>query len=121
MNQSRWVYGGVQIAGRVNQLNNTNSALNNSSMNAVQKEITVYRLWGGNAHSLGGYWTPVNPNTVANYRDHAGLPHSNTGRIDTEAIIKNTYGVIPIKPALPLDGNRGGLPKILIPKAKYQV
>ena len=91
-----------------------------------QKEITVYRVFGGDARVYGHSWTPIDPRTVENYRNFAGLPSggasgaNNTadfmviGKMNPDAIVKQ-------RPALPLDGNEGGLPEILIDKPEVSV
>lgn len=57
---------------------------------------------------------------VDNYRDAAGLPNQNSGRFVSEGTIKNSEG-IKIKNADPLDGNKGGLDQVYIPKPENQV
>jgi RHS repeat-associated protein len=87
---------------------------------APTKGTKVYRVYGENNNPLGQSWTTVDPSTVPNYRDAAGLPDVNTGRFVIEGTIINPTGITTRK-ALPLDGNKGGLAEILIPDAKTQV
>lgn len=75
----------------------------------------VYRVYGGDSKPGGASWTPVNPASVPNYRDAAGLPTGNTGRFVIEGTIQDPSKVIKVRPALPLDGNKGGLPEYIIP------
>ena len=111
------VYGGVQIAGSLNQLN---SAQGKPLVNSVFQGKTVYRVWGNEAGPHGRSWTTVNPNTVAQYRDAAGLPNQNAGRFVSEGILRNTTGVTH-QGATPLHGNKGGLSEVVIPNAQKQV
>jgi hypothetical protein len=80
----------------------------------------VYRVWGDKSHSDGRSWTTIDPSTVPNYRDAAGLPETNTGRfVSVGKLVDNTG--ITTRPALPLDGNRGGMSEIIIPNPNNQV
>ena len=73
----------------------------------------VYRVYGGGSHLWGRSWTPVDPRTVKNYRDAAGLPSGgmsgsrNTGEYLAIGILHDKTGV-KSRLALPLDGNSGG-------------
>src|SRR5262249_31381899 len=40
----------------------------------------VFRVWGDGSKPWGPSWTPVDPRTVPNYRNAAGLPSKNSGR-----------------------------------------
>jgi len=80
----------------------------------------VYRVFGEANRPLGESWTTVNPLRTGNYRDAAGLPDVNTGRFVVEGRLINNEGVR-LRSALPLDGNKGGLPEVLIPNAATQV
>jgi RHS repeat-associated protein len=80
----------------------------------------VYRVWGDDAGANGSSWTTVDPRTVENYRDVAGLPDQNTGRFVSEGILQDTTGVS-VKTADPLHGNAGGLPEVVIPNPAQQV
>jgi len=75
--------------------------------------IDVFRVYGGEAKPDGFSWTPINPNSVGNYRDAAGLPNVNTGRFVIEGSV-NGSSIIKSRSALPLDGNRGGLLEYII-------
>ena len=79
----------------------------------------VYRVSGGDAKVNGYSWTPVDPASVENFRDAAGLPSGGeSGKINTgQYITKGTVvkgDIIKQKPATPLDGNKGGLPEFII-------
>ena len=87
---------------------------------SLQSGTTVYRVWGGKALEDGRSWTTVNPTTVDNYRNLAGLPPENTGQFMSQGVLKNSIG-IQIKPATPLAGNIGGLPELVIPNASKRV
>ncbi|MDY0078891.1 MAG: RHS repeat-associated core domain-containing protein, partial [Bacteroidales bacterium] len=80
---------------------------------------TVYRVYGGDAKAGGFSWTPKNPGKVGDFRNAAGLPSggasgvNNTGRF----VIKGTVNhrtIIKTRSAVPLDGNKGGLPEYII-------
>jgi hypothetical protein len=74
----------------------------------------VYRVYGGDSKPLSFSWTPENPNTIANFRDVAGLPSggasgaNNTGRFVIEGTV-DIGDIKGIKLADALDGNKGGL------------
>jgi hypothetical protein len=79
----------------------------------------VYRVFGADARAQGFSWTPVNPNSVQNFRNLAGLPSNGAsgslnsanfmviGKVKAENIIETRL-------ALPLDGNVGGLVEYII-------
>jgi hypothetical protein len=62
----------------------------------------------------------VDPRTISNFRNVAGLPVQNTGRFLSEGVLWNADGVL-IRPALPLKGNVGGIPEFVIPNPAAQV
>ena len=72
----------------------------------------VYRVWGDRARPNGRSWTPINPGSVPNYRQAAGLPVQNTGRFVSEGIIVDASG-IRVQNAIPLHGNPGKRSRIL--------
>jgi RHS repeat-associated protein len=81
--------------------------------------IDVYRVFGGDARAQGFSWTTVDPRTVKNFRDGAGLPTGGaSGSTNTaDFLIKGRVqrsDVLEFKMADPLDGNRGGLPELKI-------
>jgi hypothetical protein len=80
----------------------------------------VYRVWGDEAGSFGRSWTRINPNKVSNYRNEAGLPDKNTARFASEGRINSLDGVEQ-RPAIELDGNKGGLDELVIPNPIIQV
>lgn len=116
---SFFVYGGVSVQARVNQVKG-GGALGGSAVGASLIGQKVYRAWSGDSRPTGASWTTVDPRTVANFRDAAGLPNQNTARFVSEGVLKSTTGVIQ-RAALPLDGNRGGLTELLIPNAEKNV
>jgi hypothetical protein len=86
---------------------------------ATQSEITVYRVFGGDARAQGFSWTTVDPRTVSNFRNGLGLPSGGaSGSTNTaDFLIKGTVkrsDVLEFKLADPLDGNMGGLPELKI-------
>jgi hypothetical protein len=82
---------------------------------------TLYRVYGGDSAAGGASWSPVNPGSVANYRDVAGLPSggasgfNNTGRFVIEGTLQDPASVVNVRSALPLDGNSGGILEYVIP------
>jgi RHS repeat-associated protein len=81
--------------------------------------IDVYRVFGGDARAQGFSWTTKDPRKVDNFRDAAGLPSGGaSGATNTaDFLIKgkaNASDIIKSRSALPLDGNKGGLPELII-------
>lgn len=81
--------------------------------------VDVYRVFGGDARAQGFSWTTVDPRSVGDFRDAAGLPSGGeSGATNTaEFLIKGTVNasdIIKSRSALPLDGNRGGLKELII-------
>ena len=92
----------------------------------VEVGQTVYRVWGqgaeGGARPWGRYWSRVDPRTVENYRDEAGLPDVNPARFLSIGRLRGTGGV-EVTPggAAPLDGNVGGIDEIKVPWPTLQI
>lgn len=85
----------------------------------ANKAVNVFRVFGGDAKASGFSWTPKDPINVANFRDAAGLPSGGaSGAMNTaESLIQGTVknkNIIQKRSALPLDGNKGGLPEYII-------
>ena len=80
----------------------------------------VYRVVSSPEFAYGQSWTPIDPRMVPNYRDVAGLPsggesgYNNTGDYLVTGVLINPMGIELIRPALPLDGNKGGLIEYVI-------
>ena len=95
----------------------------NSGVPALQNGDTVYRVYGGDSSLIGASWTTVNPSSVPNYRDAAGLPSgglskaNNTGRFVLERVVKVSSQCVKSQFASPLDGMKGGIPEYIIPNA----
>ncbi len=86
---------------------------------SVNREITVYRVFGGDSRAQGFSWTPLNPAKIKDFRNLAGLPSGGkSGAINTaNFLIKgkvNPAKIIEIRGAKPLDGNKGGLIEYII-------
>jgi RHS repeat-associated protein len=126
-----WFATGSKLAGKAvdlakptkNILGDTARVANDNAKSPLGEK--VYRVYSGDSQPFGQYWSPVDPRTVPNYRDAAGLPSKpgeamNTGRFVIEGRITNPTG-IKLGPASPLHGNRGGLPEYKIPDAASQV
>lgn len=81
----------------------------------------LYRVYGGDSAPGGASWSPVNPNSVPNYRDVAGLPSggesgaTNSGRFVIEGTLQDPSAVVLTREALPLDGTSGGIPEYIVP------
>ncbi|MDO5665166.1 MAG: DUF6443 domain-containing protein [Bacteroidia bacterium] len=91
----------------------------NVSMSTTKGEVTVYRVFGGDARAQGFSWTTKNPTSVKDFRNAAGLPSGGaSGATNTaDFMIKgkvNSSNIIQSRSALPLDGNKGGLPELII-------
>ena len=87
--------------------------------NKANATVDVYRVFGGDARAKGFSWTTKDPRKVRNFRDAAGLPSGGaSGSTNTsDFLIKgkaNTSDIIKSRSALPLDGNMGGLPELII-------
>jgi hypothetical protein len=84
----------------------------------------VYRVFGNRAKAYGRSWTPIDPRTVPNYAEAAGLPEGNSGKYLSEGTLINTQGV-QARTALQVDtkyGLRsGGLPEYVVPDPKNQI
>lgn len=87
---------------------------------AVGEGTKVFRVWGDEAGASGRSWTTVDPRTVPNYRNAAGLPVQNSGRFISEGVLSNTQGVT-TRGALPLHGNAGGLSEVIVPNPTTQI
>lgn len=82
---------------------------------------TVYRVYGGDSAAGGASWSPVDPSTVADFRNLAGLPSggasaaTNTGQFVIEGTLVDPSTVVIQRGALRVDGLDGGLPEYVIP------
>lgn len=82
---------------------------------------TIYRVYGGDSKAGGASWSPVDPRSVPDFRDAAGLLSggasgaANTGRFVIEGTLTDPSAVVLQRSALPLDGMKGGLPEYIIP------
>ena len=79
----------------------------------------MYRAFGGDARAQGFSWTTENPATVKDFRNLAGLPSggasgaTNSAEFMVKGQVKAS-DIIKTRSALPLDGNDGGLPELII-------
>ena len=86
---------------------------------AAKEEITVYRVFGGDARAQGFSWTTENPATVKDFRNLAGLPSGGaSGATNTADFVLSgqvkASDILETRSALPLDGNAGGLLELII-------
>lgn len=118
------VGGGVPAAVRGGSaiLNWLDSLIGGSTESAAPKAgQKVFWVYGGDSAAGGASWSPVNPANVPNFRNVAGLPSggasgaTNAGRFVIEGTLQDAGAVVKVRPALPLDGNAGGLTEYIIP------
>ena len=115
---SFFVYGGVQIQPQINTVPG-GGALGGSAVDSAAFD-KVYRVYGDSAGAYGHSWTTTNPGSVSDFRNQAGLPDQNTGRFVIEGRLVDTCGVSS-RDALPLHGNVGGAPEIIVPNPQVQI
>jgi RHS repeat-associated protein len=91
---------------------------------AVDVGTTVYRVYGGGSTAFGNpsgsYWTTVDPTTVSNYANAAGLPTTNTGQFMITGTINDMTGAT-TGTAAPIGAMTGGLPEVVVPNAACQI
>jgi RHS repeat-associated protein len=75
--------------------------------------ITVYRVWGGESTPFGRFWATVNPLSITNYAQRAGLPPNNSGAYLTIGRLHSMEGVT-INSAPGIGLNPGGLMQYII-------
>ena len=90
-----------------------------TGVRAGDEMVDVYRVFGGDARAQGFSWTTVDPRTVSNFRNAAGLPSGGaSGATNTADFLiqgqARASDIIKSRAALPLDGNVGGLPELII-------
>ena len=85
------------------------NAIGGAAMMAGNATTKVYRVYGGKSDPIGTYWTPINPNSVNNYRNTAGLPPENAGRFVIEATTHNSNIRVTPGGAIRIGNNAGGL------------
>jgi hypothetical protein len=84
-----------------------------------EKMVPVFRVFGGQSQQAGFSWTPVDPRTVPNFRDAAGLPPENTGEFLVEGVVRPS-DILIVRPARPIPPNRGGLTEYVINPANVR-
>jgi RHS repeat-associated protein len=88
---------------------------------SVEEGTKVFRVFGGEARGLGQSWTTVDPGTVTNFREAAGLYPTNTGQFVVQGKLMSTEGVL-LKRADPGPGGiGGGISEVVVPNAAGQV
>jgi hypothetical protein len=100
-----------------------------AGMGGAEVGQTVYRVWGrgDNPDESGSrpwskYWSRIDPRTVDDYRDAAGLPDENAGRFLSVGILRGTGGVsVTEGGATSLGSNNGGIDELYIPYPTLQV
>lgn len=113
---------GVRIYEKMTSNDRATSPATSESTDRSQRQepTTVYRLSGGISGPLGHSWTTVDPRTMSNPRDSLGLPNGNTATTLSTRQLVDTEGVAR-RAALPLDGNQGGAPELLVPNPAGQI
>ena len=92
----------------------------------VEVGQTVFRVAGrteaGGARPWGQFWSRVDPRTVSDYRDAAGLPLQNPARFLLIGRLRGAGGV-EVTPggAVPLGGTAGGTDEIRVPYPSLQI
>jgi hypothetical protein len=92
------------------------------SLGDAEAGQTVYRVWGASENQIesgarpwGQYWSRVDPRTVLDYRDVAGLPDENPGRfLSVGALLDTSTTEVTEGGAAALDGNVGGIDELKI-------
>ena len=98
---------------------------------AASQGTRVFRVWGRDASNpdlaanqsgpWGRSWTRVDPRTVPNYRNAAGLPNdANLGRFMSVGRLADTTDVVTTT-ASRIGENVGGLDEVFIPNPEQQV
>jgi hypothetical protein len=111
----------------INYLGASNPALGGNSggekekpKSEVSNGTTVYRVYGGESGPDGKSWTTIDPRTVQDYSNAAGLPPQNTGEyLSIGELIDNTG--VTTRNALQIGSNTGGLFEVVIPNPSTQV
>jgi len=111
----------ARSSGAINQVNVEFDVILGARLiyNAATAATNVYRVFGEDSRAQGFSWTTENPNTIDNFRNAAGLPSGGASGFNNSAQFMiegkvNTFNIINIRPALPLDGNIGGLRELII-------
>ena len=88
---------------------------------ATAEGTQLFRVFGNEAKGLGQYYTTVNPGSVANFREAAGLFPGNSGQFVLQGTLKDTAGVI-FRGAAPGPGGvGGGLSEVFVPNPQTQI
>jgi hypothetical protein len=91
----------------------------------VETGTQLFRVFGGDAtpfgNPAGGFFTTVDPATVADFRTAAGLPDGNTGQFVLSGTLTDTTGAT-TGTAAPGPGGVGGtLPEVIVPDAASKI
>ncbi|WP_228378384.1 RHS repeat-associated core domain-containing protein, partial [Chryseobacterium sp. CCH4-E10] len=103
----------------IEQMRDVSSGFAAGGYGSAGRLQTVYRVFGGDSRAQGFSWSPINPTSVSNFRNVAGLPSggasgfNNTATFMLEGQVNIRY-IIQTRPALPLDGNVGGIIEYII-------
>lgn len=85
----------------------------------ADESVTVFRVFGGDARAQGFSWTPIDPTTISDFRNVAGLPSGGMSGVTNTADFMivgrvNPQNIISSYPAASLDGNIGGIMEYII-------
>jgi len=91
----------------------------------VEAGTQLFMAFGGDAtpfgNPAGGFFTTVDPATVADFRTAAGLPDTNTGQFVLSGTLTDTTGVT-TGTAAPGPGGVGGtIPEVIVPDAASKI
>ncbi len=86
----------------------------------IDSGSNVWRLFGGTSPGMGNYWATVDPTTISNYANAAGLPPGNTGRFIVQGVLNDMTGV-EVSEAPGIGTNLGGLRQVFVPNPACQI
>ena len=102
--------------------------------NEIISGVQIFRVWGEDlaktglpgSSAWGHSWTPIDPSTVTNFRNIAGIPSGlesgsfNAARFISVGTVNDPTGIL-IRNAGALDGQLGGLLEYIIPNPQAQI
>jgi RHS repeat-associated protein len=91
-----------------------------SAADEVAAGARLFRVWGGKSTAWGRSWTRVDPRTVSNYRNAAGLPPGNAGTKLSVGTVIDPAGTR-VTTAQRIGDNLGGLDEVVVPWPKIQL
>ncbi len=106
----------------IQEISGSEAATEIETPNRPRHGMYIYRVWGNQSQKWGASWTPIDPRSVPNYRNAAGLPSvivngkpENSGEhLTIGKLIHPDRASLKGQGAGPLHGNTGGLPELLV-------